>query len=129
MEIGQKGKLEIIVEQKHTASALGSGLLEVFSTPMLAALMEGAACEAVKGHMEAGLTTVGSQLELKHVSATPVGMRVWAEAELTKVDGRALTFSIEAFDGRGSIGSCVHERFIVDEAKFMQKVNAKLGNE
>lgn len=126
MEIGLKGKLAGIVEQKHTASALGSGFLDVFSTPMLAALVEGASCEAIKGCLEAGFTTVGLRLELNHLAATPVGMRVWAEAELIKIDGRALTFNVEAFDEQGIIGSCIHERFIVEEKKFMEKVQAKL---
>ncbi len=122
---GQKGRVELIVDESCTASAWGSGLLPVLSTPRLVALMEQAACEALSGVLSEGDTTVGTHIDIRHTAATPLRMRAWAEAELTGVDGRALTFHIQAFDEAGSIGTAEHQRFIVDAARFMQKVEAK----
>ena len=123
--LGLTGKVELLVDESCTASAWGSGLLPVFSTPRLVALMEQAACAALEGVVEEGKTTVGTHIDIRHTAATPLGMRVWAQAELTGLEGRALTFHIEAFDEAGPIGSAEHQRFIVDSARFMQKVEAK----
>lgn len=123
--LGRKGRIETVVGEMDTASAWGSGLLPVFSTPRLVALMEGAACRALEGALEEGGTTVGVRIDIKHTAATPLGMRVWAEAEITQVDGRALTFAVEAFDEKGSIGHAQHERFIIDADRFMKKVEAR----
>ena len=101
---------------------MGSGSLEVFATPAMAALMENAAMEAVAPELPAGATTVGTRLEISHLRATPTGENVTAEARLTEVDGRRLLFKVEARDSQGIIGQGLHERFIVDCAKFMGKL-------
>jgi predicted thioesterase len=122
---GLSGKADLIVDESCTADAWGSGLLPVLSTPRVIALMEQAACAALADAMEEGKTTVGTRIDMQHTAATPMGMRVYAKAELVAVEGRALTFHIEAFDEAGSIGSAEHQRFIVETARFMQKVEAK----
>lgn len=122
---GWKGRIEIVVQEGDTASVWGSGLLPVFSTPRLVALMESTACKAVEGTLEEGKTTVGTSIAVHHTAATPIGMRVWAEAELKEVEGRAMRFMIEAFDEHGSIGHAEHERFVIDVDRFMKKVEAK----
>lgn len=122
---GLSGKADLIVDESCTADAWGSGLLPVLSTPRVIALMEQAACAALADAMEEGKTTVGTRIDMQHTAATPMGMRVYAKAELVAVEGRALTFHIESFDEAGSIGSAEHQRFIVETARFMQKVEAK----
>jgi predicted thioesterase len=126
LETGIKGKKEITVTQDKTAKAMGSGTLDVFATPSMIALMENTAFESVAPYLEPGSGTVGTALNVKHVSATPVGMKVTCETELIKVDGRALTFSVKAYDEAGLIGEGEHERFIIFEEKFQAKANAKL---
>lgn len=126
LETGIQGKKEIIVTQEKTAKAMGSGTLDVFATPAMIALMENTAFESVAGELEEGSGTVGTALNVKHVAATPVGMKVVCETELVKVDGRALTFSVKAFDEKGLIGEGEHERFIVFNEKFQAKADAKL---
>ena len=114
LQAGIKGKKEITVTLDKTAKAMGSGTMDVFATPAMIALMENTAFESV-----------ASELDIKHVSATPVGMKVTCESELVKVDGRALTFSVKAFDEAGLIGEGTHERFIVFEEKFQKKADDK----
>ena len=126
LETGIKGRKEIVVTQEKTAKAMGSGTLDVFATPAMIALMENTAFESVAGELEEGSGTVGTALNVKHVAATPVGMKVVCETELVKVDGRALTFSVKAFDEKGLIGEGEHERFIVFSEKFQAKADAKL---
>ncbi|MCI7323021.1 MAG: thioesterase family protein [Lachnospiraceae bacterium] len=126
LETGMKGRKEIVVTQEKTAKAMGSGTLDVFATPAMIALMENTAFESVAGELEEGSGTVGTALKVKHVAATPVGMKVVCETELVKVDGRALTFSVKAFDEKGLIGEGEHERFIVFNEKFQAKADAKL---
>lgn len=123
---GEKGISRDIVTEDKTAAAVGSGLLHVYSTPSLVALMENAACSCISDELEAGKGTVGTLMNIKHLSATPVGMEVYAQAELTEIDGRRLVFAIEAFDASGKIGEAVHERFIITNEKFMTKAQAKL---
>lgn len=122
-----KGTWKETVDASKTAREMGSGSLDVYATPALVALMEHAACEALSGTLEEGVTTVGTQMNVSHVAATPVGMEVWAEATLTAQDGRAYTFSIEAYDAAGLIGKAEHQRFAVKVDRFMAKTNAKLG--
>ena len=122
------GRSETIVTGDNTAQAVGSGVLPVFSTPSLAALMEAAACDALRGALEEGVTTVGTQIHVQHLSATPVGMRVWAEATLTEQSGREYAFDITAFDEAGVIGRASHRRAAVKTARFMEKTQAKRGN-
>lgn len=126
LETGIKGRKEIIVTREKTAKAMGSGTLDVFATPAMIALMENTAYESVAGELEEGSGTVGTALNVKHVAATPVGMKVICETELVKVDGRALTFSVKAFDEKGLIGEGEHERFIIFNEKFQAKADAKL---
>ena len=126
LEVGIKGTKEIMVTNENTAKTMGSGTLDVFATPAMIALMENTAYESVASELEEGSGTVGTALNVKHVAATPVGMKVTCETELIKVDGRALTFSVKAFDEKGLIGEGEHERFIVFNEKFQAKADAKL---
>ncbi len=125
LETGIKGTKELIVSEDKTAKAMGSGTLDVFATPAMIALMENTAYESVAGELEEGSGTVGTALNVKHVAATPVGMKVTCETELIQVDGRALTFSVKAYDECGLIGEGEHERFIIMNEKFQAKANAK----
>ena len=126
LTVGSKGRAEALVTEDKTAAAVGSGLVPVFATPYMVALMENAAVNAVQAGLEAGQGTVGTRLEVTHDAATPVGMKVWAEAELTAMDGKKLTFTVRAFDEAGPIGEGTHERFIVNVEKFTAKCQSKL---
>ena len=121
----KKGRFEMMVDTTNTARAMGSGSLEVLATPAMVAMMEHAACLALEGALPEELTT-GVDMQVSHVSASPVGMKVWAEAELMDTDGRQYTFEIEAFDQTGLIGKAVHKRASVKKEKFMQKTQGKL---
>ena len=127
LTIGSKGRAEVLVTEANTAAAVGSGLVPVFATPYMIALMENAAVNAVQTGLEPGQGTVGTRLEVTHDAATPVGMKVWAEAELTAVEGKKLTFAVRAFDEAGPIGGGVHERFIITVDRFLAKAEAKKG--
>ena len=127
MEVGICGKQTITVTEEMTAKAMGSGALDVFATPCMIALMENTAFESVQAELEEGCGTVGTALNVKHVAATPVGMKVTCDTELIKVDGRALTFLVKAYDACGLIGEGEHERFIISEEKFQAKTDAKNG--
>lgn len=124
---GLKGTAETVVSQENTAKKMGSGTLDVFATPSMVALMEEAAWKCVADALEPGMGTVGTSMQIKHVAATPLGMRVTAECELTEVDGRRLVFSVQAYDEAGVIGTGTHERFIIAEEKFMAKTESKRG--
>lgn len=126
LETGIKGTKEITVTNELTAKTFKSGTLDVYATPAMIALMEDVAFESVASELEEGCGTVGTLIDVKHVAATPVGMKVTCETELTKIDGRALTFSVKAFDECGLIGEGVHERFIINEEKFQAKANGKM---
>lgn len=127
MEIGIIGKQEIIVTEEKTAKAMGSGELNVFATPAMIALMENTAYTSVAGRLEAGQGTVGTLMNVQHVAATPVGMKVVCETELVEIDRRRLVFKVKASDEAGLIGEGTHERFIVDNAKFQSRADAKLA--
>ena len=122
---GIKGKNEMLVTEEKTAKAVGSGTLDVLATPAMIALMEKTAYESVADVLEEGEGTVGTLVNIKHVAATPVGMKVRCESELLKVEGRALTFSVACYDERGLIGEGEHQRFVVCNEKFQEKANAK----
>ena len=126
IKIGMNATLETTVTSENTASAVGSGSLDVFATPMMAALMEKAAAAAVSECMENDETTVGTKLDIEHTSATPLGMKVKAYAEVTGVSGREITFKLTAEDEAGEIGKGVHKRFVVYGEKFMSKTNSKV---
>ena len=122
---GLTGELEHIVSEADTATRWGSGLAPVFSTPALVGLMESAAVAALSGHVPAGQTTLGTRIDVHHLAATPVGMKVRARAELTAVEGRKLTFKIQAWDDVELIGKADHERVVVDEARFLARLQTK----
>lgn len=126
LEVGLKGAAATLAERSDTALEVGSGDLLVYATPCMAALMEGAACEAIAGCLKEGQATVGTALNIAHTSATPVGMEVRAEAEVTAVEGKVITFSLKAFDESGEIGSGTHTRVIVNSQKFLDKTYSKL---
>ena len=122
---GLAGATEIVVGTRDTAPHVGSGKIKVLATPVLVSLMEEAALNAVEGLLPQGHQTVGTRLDITHVAATPVGLHVVAHAELTKVDGRRLTFRIWADDERDRIGEGTHERIIVDVARFDARAQDK----
>lgn len=126
LEIGIKGSSSCTVTLNDTAKALGSGGLDVLSTPKLIALMENAALLSVRPYLEEGSDTVGTLINVKHLAATPVGMTVRAEAELIEIDRRRLVFSVKAWDEVELVGEGTHERFIVDMEKFTNKCNSKI---
>ena len=122
---GILGQKSVKVTEENTAAAVGSGLLPVFSTPSLIALMECACAESVQDCFEDGRGTVGVALNVKHTAATPIGMTVRAESQLIEVDRRKLVFAVKAFDDAGEVGHGIHERFIIDNDRFMEKAKAK----
>lgn len=124
--VGMKGEAATLVEREDTAKEVGSGDLLVYATPCMVALMEGAACEAIAGALSDTQTTVGTALNIEHVSATPVGLEVRAEAEVTAVEGKVITFDVRAFDESGEIGNGTHKRVIVNSQKFLEKAYNKL---
>ena len=128
MDTGIKNKMEIVVTEDRTAKAMGSGELPVFATPAMIALVEETCWRSVADELESGQGTVGTMLDVRHVSATPVGMKVWCESELVGVDGRKLTFSVKVFDEAGLVGEGTHERFIIDNKRFLEKAAAKTAN-
>jgi fluoroacetyl-CoA thioesterase len=126
LEVGLKGRAAQKVTDETTATAHGSGLLPVFATPALVALMERTCWESVAGSLPPGQGTVGTRLEIAHTAPTPVGMTVICESALVAVEGRKLTFSVKARDEKGPVGSGIHERFIVENERFMAKAREKL---
>lgn len=124
--VGLKGRAEAQVSKETTAMAAGSGSLLVYGTPYMIALMEKAACAAIEAQLEEGQSSVGTKLDVSHDSATPVGMDVWAEAEITAVDGRKLCYTVTAYDEKGPIGKGSHERFLIRTESFLQKTYEKL---
>lgn len=122
IKVGMRNKQERIVTEKDTARSFGSGAANVFATPMMIGLMEGAALNCVQPYLPKGHSTVGIAVNIKHTGATKVGKKVWAEAELIEIDRKRLVFRVEAFDEDKKIGEGMHERFIIDEDKFMSKL-------
>lgn len=126
LEIGLKGRAETIVTEQNTAEAIGSGLVPVFGTPYMIALMENAAVNAIQPCLAADEGSVGTLLNIAHSSATPIGMKVWANAAVTAVEGKKITFEVTAFDEAGEIGHGTHERFIIKPERFLAKAQGKL---
>ena len=124
--VGMKGEVGTLAEREDTAKEVGSGSLLVYATPCMVALMEGAACEAIQEALPDTQTTVGTELNIQHISATPVGLEVRAEAEVTAVEGKVITFQVKAFDEAGEIGKGIHKRVIVNTQKFLEKAYDKL---
>ena len=128
IEAGVKGKQELVVEYKDTAAVHGSGALEVFGTPALVALMEKTAQMSVKELLPETEGTVGTMVMVKHLGSSGIGSTIRCESELVKVDGKKLLFKLQAFDEAGLIGEGEHERFIINNEKFLKKVSEKLNN-
>lgn len=126
IEIGCKGEAAAMVDRETTAMAAGSGSLLVYGTPYMIALMEKAACEALTPYLDESQSSVGTKLEISHDSATPVGMEVRAEAEVTAVEGRRIAFRVTAYDEKGLIGQGTHERCIIRTESFLQRTYEKL---
>ena len=126
IQIGMKGEASVLVEREDTAEAVCSGALLVYATPCMIALMEGAACEAINECIPEGYSSVGIELNVQHTAATPVGMEVRAEATVTAVDGKIITFDVKAYDEVGEIGSGTHKRAIINAQRFLDKTYAKL---
>lgn len=127
LETGIRGHQELTVTGELTARAMGSGVMDVFATPAMLALMEKTAFTSVAEHLNEGCGTVGIKVELEHVASSPVGMRITCDSELIAIEGRKLVFQVEAFDAQGLIGRGIHERFIIESEKFQEKTNKKLG--
>lgn len=127
VEVGSRGRAETVVTPENTAQAVGSGLVPVFATPYMIALMENAAVQAVQSALAPDEGTVGTRLEVTHDAATPIGMKVWAEAEVIAAEGRKLTFAVSAYDEREKIGGGVHERFVIKPEKFIARAQGKAG--
>lgn len=125
IEPGIKGHLEQVVTPEMSAARVGSGLVDVFATPMMVALVERTCNDSVVPHLEPGQGTVGTLVNVAHTAATPIGMRVWCESELVEVDRRRLVFNVKAYDDSGPIGEGTHERFIIDMARFQEKALSK----
>ena len=124
--VGMKGEVSTLVEREDTAEAIGSGLLLVYSTPCMVALMEGAACEAIAEAIPEEKTTVGIELNISHLAATPVGMEVRAEAEVISIENNTVIFQLNAYDETGKIGEGTHKRVVISSQRFLEKVYAKL---
>lgn len=122
METGLKHTSTLVVDEAHSAKAMGSGDMPVLATPAMLALMENAAMLAVKDELEEGNTTVGGHIESSHLHPTKIGETVSATAELTRIDGRKLYFHVSAYQGDSLLGEGEHLRFIVDREKFLQKI-------
>ena len=124
--VGMKIRVEEVVTEQNTAICAGSGTLPVFATPFMCALMEKAAWMAIAPTLNEGDSSVGTKLNISHLSATPVGLKVWAESEVTAVDGKRIEFKVTAGDEKGLIGEGTHERFIVTDERFLAKTAKKL---
>lgn len=127
--IGTKCQLEQMVTEELTATNVGSGLLPVFGTPYMLAMMENAAQTLLGSFLEEGQGSVGTHLDVSHTAPTPVGMKVWAEAEVTAVseNGKMIDFAVKAWDEKGPIGEGTHTRAIINNERFLAKCNAKLN--
>ena len=127
LEIGMRGEATLVVGEAQTAAAFGAGGVQVLGTPVMIGLMENAAWRLVQPHMNAGETTVGTLVNVRHLAATPLGDTVTATAELVEIDGRRLVFRVEARDSRQVIGEGTHERSRVLLDRFMARVNGQPG--
>jgi predicted thioesterase len=127
LKTGITGESKTVVSEKNTAITHGSGSVPVFATPAMIALMENAALSSVQPLLPEGHTTVGTKITSSHIAATPLGMEVTAKSELTEIDGKRLVFRVEAYDAKDKIGEGIHERFIINIEKFMQKNEEKKG--
>jgi len=127
LKAGLRGNAELVVRDEHTAPRVGSGRVRVLATPVMINLIEAAALEAVERLLPPGHQSLGTVLNVRHIAATPVGMRVTAMAQVLEVEGRTIRFRVEARDERELIGDGTHERVVVNVAKFDQRVQRKLA--
>lgn len=125
IEVGTKGRYELMVNRMVSAAAVKDGLMEVFGTPFLVMIMENASIEALNPFLAEGEGSVGTRIDVMHRAATPMGIKVWAEAEIIGVDGKKVTLKVDAWDERGPIGSAVHDRAIIKPASFLQRILKK----
>jgi predicted thioesterase len=125
LRVGLKGEAAVVVGDEHTAPRIGSGRIAVLATPVMINLMEAAALEAIEALLAEGHQSLGTRLDITHVAATPVGMRVTATAEVVALDGRAVTMRVDAHDEKERIGGGTHERVVVNVARFDARVQAK----
>ena len=125
IEIGLKGHAEVVVAYENTAAAVGSGLVPVFATPSMIALMEQAASSSLLPFLEEGQGSVGVHLDVSHEAATPIGMTVRAESEVTEINGKQIVFAVSAYDEAGLIGRGTHKRALITVDRFMAKVEQK----
>ena len=125
IKVGIIGEVKDKVSENNTAKTLRSGTLNVYATPAMVALMEEAAYKSIESELEEGQGSVGTSINIKHISSTPIGMEVIAKTELIEVDRRRLVFKVEAFDEHGKIGEGIHERFIINNEDFQNKTNNK----
>lgn len=126
IKVGMKAEVSTLAEREDTALEVGSGSLLVYATPCMVALMEGAACEAIEAGLNESETSVGTELNISHLSATPVGLEVRAEAEVTAVEGKTISFAVTAYDEAGKIGEGTHKRVVVSSQRFLDKAYSKL---
>lgn len=125
LEPGLVGKASLLVEERHTAPRIGSGRITVLATPVMINLMESAALDAVEAHLPTGRQSLGTKIDVSHIAATPVGMQVYATAELVEVDGNRILFRVEAHDEQDLIGEGLHHRIIVDVQRFDVRIQKK----
>ena len=127
LSIGLTGSASLLVAAEHTAPRVGSGRVEVLATPVMINLIEAATLNAVEALLPEGYQSLGIHLDVQHTAATPVGMRVTATSQLTAIEGRTLSFRVEARDEREVIGGGTHQRVVVNVARFDERVQKKLG--
>lgn len=127
LKTGIKGHQELVVTQELTAKNMGSGVMDVFATPAMLALMEKTAFTSVAEYLNEGCGSVGTKVDIEHVASSPVGMKITCDSELIEIEGRKLVFKVEACDEKGLIGKGTHERFIVENKKFQEKTDNKLA--
>ena len=124
--VGAKGRFELVVRPEHLANQFkDTALLPVLATPVMIMVMENAALNALKPYLDAGESAVGTRVDVRHVAPTPIGQRVAGEAEVTRVDGRRIEFTVRARDDTEEIGAGTHERVIVDLARLAKRLNTK----
>ena len=124
--VSMKGRADSQCQRNNTAKEMGSGSLLVYATPSMVALMEAAACQAIAQALPEEKTTVGISMDIQHIAPTPVGLEVYAEAEVTEVNGKIITFSVAAYDEKGQIGKGTHKRCLVDSQRFLDKAYEKI---
>jgi fluoroacetyl-CoA thioesterase len=126
---GLSGRAELVVGEEHTAPRIGSGRVHVLATPVMINLIEAAALAAIEHLLPPGYQSLGTRLDVRHIAATPAGMKVTTRAEVQKVEGRTVYFRVEARDEKELIGDGTHERVVVNVAKFDERVQRKLKNQ